>query len=134
MRNLVFSPFGLIFKSSTFSPLFITIRLGRSLWVAGLQHLSLLWVFQNYCSRSLHESLPAILSFQHGPNSLGGRLVWMDKGAHSEMGADIPEGTIHPQDKHRGLLQIFEKEVQVGQTFPAGCQPLPAPHILKKED
>lgn len=39
-----------------------------------------------------------------------------------------------PGTSTRGLLQIFEKEVQVGQTLSAGCQPLPAFHIRRKED
>lgn len=39
-----------------------------------------------------------------------------------------------PRTSTWGLLQIFEKEVQVGQTLPAGWWPLPAPHVLKEED
>lgn len=126
MRNLMFSPFGLIFKSSTFFPLFITIRFGRSLWGAGLQHLSLLWVFQNYCSRSLHKSLPATLSFQHGPNSLGGRLVWKDKGAHSEMGADIPEALFISRTSTGGFCRFLKRKSKWGRHYLQDvslCQP-----------
>lgn len=48
------------------------------------------------------KSLPAALSFRHGSDALGSRLVWIrggGAGVHSEMGTDIPEGTIHLQEQ-----------------------------------
>lgn len=70
------------------------------------------------------ECLPAILCFRHGPDTLGRRLVWIRRGGGIQRWEQTYQKALFiPRTSTWGLLQIFEKEVQVGQTLLAGGQP-----------